>query len=109
MITSKLNVFCLLSEKKMFRGCFSDTTEARMLCGRIDLHEHGTCIRCSSDGCNDQQKFLKPELSCVNCKDSDECAYGQNSADAIPCTKDIVLGDQETCFTHSISSMSYLI
>lgn len=104
-LSFKTTFFLLLIEleKRIFRGCLSDADEieARLLCGRANETGFGTCIKCSSDGCNNQPKFRNATLSCSNCMNSEECAFGQNSNKTVQCSKPVALGDKETCFTHS--------
>ena len=56
-------------------------------------------------GYDNEPKFEPAKLSCMNCSDSEECAFGLESSDkSYACEKPVVFGDNETCFTHSISA-----
>lgn len=85
----------------MYRGCLSDTSEARLLCERGD---NGTCAKCPNSGCNDRSKFRKPKLSCIQCSDSESCAFGYDPKEAKPCTQEVAFGDEESCFVHKTES-----
>lgn len=88
----------------MFRGCLSDATNERLLCERVNEYENGTCVKCNTTGCNNQSKFREPTLSCMNCTGSDDCAFGLESLNfPYVCEKQILFGDEETCFTQWIS------
>lgn len=87
-------------DRKIFRGCLSDSSEPRLLCERGD--EFGKCVKCPSSGCNNQSKFRKPQLSCIKCSDSENCAFGYDPSAAEPCTQDVTFGDEESCFVHKI-------
>lgn len=79
----------------MYRGCLSDSTDSRLLCG-----EHPeSCVKCPKNGCNDQPKHYKPELKCHQCEGSDECAFGQSDGLETTCKKDVSFLEHETCFT----------
>lgn len=93
----------------MYRGCLSDSSEARLMCELNGKHQNGTCRRCSGSGCNDQPKFGRPELSCVKCNNDRECAFGQDAAKAQQCTEDVMFGEEETCFVHAISGNTHFI
>ncbi|XP_055307068.1 uncharacterized protein LOC129571321 [Sitodiplosis mosellana] len=91
-------------DKKVFRGCLSDATEQRLLCELVNEHKNGSCVKCDRSGCNKQPKFVQPKLSCMHCTDSEECAFGLRfSNQTMACKNPVVFGDEETCFTHSIS------
>ncbi|XP_055308419.1 uncharacterized protein LOC129572481 [Sitodiplosis mosellana] len=92
-------------DKEVFRGCLSDSSKERILCERNDK---GTCVECSDTGCNNQPKVRQPKLACVNCTGSDECAFGYNASMAVPCKKDVELGDEESCFTRSINGTEHV-
>lgn len=87
----------------MFRGCLSDATKVRLLCEQKNKSNKGTCVLCSNTGCNNQPKERQPELTCVNCTGSEECAFGYNASMAISCEKNVALGDEESCFTRLIN------
>ncbi|XP_055308420.1 uncharacterized protein LOC129572482 [Sitodiplosis mosellana] len=90
-------------DKEVFRGCLSDTSKERILCERNNKNDKGTCVICPNTGCNNQPKVRQPKFACVNCTGSDECAFGYNASMAVPCKKDVELGDEESCFTRSIN------
>lgn len=92
----------------MFRGCLSDATEERLLCEGSNEDGLGSCVKCTTNGCNNQPKFIPPQLSCVKCSDWKECAYGQDASTATACVKDVLFGSKETCFVHSINGNLYL-
>lgn len=83
----------------MFRGCLSDPTEPRLEC---DINKHGNCVKCTGNGCNDQPKVKPSELSCMKCMDSKECAYGQRSSPAFNCLNNVIFGNKESCFVHTL-------
>lgn len=90
----------------MFRGCLSDASNQRLLCERVNEDGNGTCIKCNTSGCNNQPKLKQPTLSCMNCTDSEVCAFGldlKSSNLTIACEKPVLFGDKETCFTQWIS------
>lgn len=89
-------------DKKMYRGCLGDESTARLMCEKNDP-AIGKCVKCSEDGCNNQPKLKKAEISCVKCNDAIDCAYGQVSANASDCIKDVIFGNEESCFTQSLS------
>lgn len=41
----------------------------------------------------------KPTLECVTCQDSEQCAFGYSALMALPCTEDVPLGADESCYT----------
>lgn len=84
----------------MYRGCNSDATFVNSL--RAD---DGTFVQCSEDGCNDQQLYQKPTLSCAKCNDSTECAFGQNESTITLCNQNVLFGRDENCFIHSFNGM----
>lgn len=86
----------------MFRGCWSDSTPARLECGAKADTKQGKCVTCTASGCNDKPKVKPTELSCVKCLDSKECAFGQSSSSPITCMNDVAFGDEESCFVHKI-------
>lgn len=81
----------------------NDKTNERRLCEGNDKNDNETCVICSYTGCNNQPKERQPKLACVNCNDSEECAFGFNSSMAVPCKNDVALGDEESCFTRSFN------
>lgn len=86
----------------MFRGCLSDTSDARLLCERGN--EFGACHKCPESGCNDQSKLRKPTIGCIKCNNAESCAFGHDQVDALPCTEDVLFGEVESCFTQRIES-----
>lgn len=87
----------------MYRGCLSDSSQARLMCGLDETDQRGVCVKCSTSGCNNQPKFDKPRLSCLKCQNDKECAFGQDASRARRCIKDLMFGDEETCFTQVIN------
>lgn len=86
----------------MYRGCLSDASNDRLMCEQNDP-EIGKCVKCSENGCNNQPKVKKAEISCVQCEDATDCAYGQVAANAKTCIEDVIFGNEESCFTQSLS------
>lgn len=82
----------------MYRGCSTDSTKYRY---RSDRDAEGTTVKCSRTSCNNQPKLRKPQLSCVTCKDTKECEFGQKPSSVTACLKDVTFGDEESCFVHS--------
>lgn len=45
-------------------------------------------------------KIKQPELSCIQCKETKECAFGYDKESATRCEGTVHLGDVESCYTH---------
>lgn len=77
----------------MYRGCMTDTTDSRLLC------QLGNCFVCDESGCNNQTLYSEPEISCIKCNASIECAFGQPEAEPENCLNPVLFGVEETCYT----------
>lgn len=99
MKSSTILEFSLCHEdNKIYRGCLTDNTEARLLCGKDD-GDH--CVKCETTGCNDVPRIRSPSLSCITCNQTDECAFGHRKKSATDCVNDVKLGSYESCYTFS--------
>lgn len=92
----------LISDKKIFRGCLTDSTNSRLLCEQ----DGTTCVKCSLSGCNNQPKFKDPSLSCVKCNDTTDCAYGQNLNAAEVCQNSVPFAVSESCYMRIVNKTS---
>lgn len=101
------NLFTFV-DQKIFRGCLSDSSNARLMCDQSEKHKLGFCDTCSGSGCNNQPKMAKPKLSCLKCNDEKICAFSQYSHDARPCQKNVLFGDKESCFTRRSDSNEFM-
>lgn len=101
-----MNVFHFI-DQKIYRGCLSDSSNERLMCDQSEKHQLGVCSTCTGSGCNKQPKFQKPKLSCLKCDDEKSCAYPQKSFDAEPCQKNVLFGDEESCFTYQNKSNQF--
>lgn len=84
----------------MYRGCSTDTKEYR-----YRSSNEGISVKCSGSACNNQPKYRKPQLSCATCKDTVECEFAQEATSATVCLKDVLFGDEESCFAQSIQTL----
>lgn len=82
---------------EMHRGCLTDTTDSRLLCEQPGSE----CVKCSENGCNNQPQHREPQLSCVYCEDSTDCAFGQVNVELKKCESNVSFTSNETCFTHA--------
>lgn len=92
--------FIFFSEdKKIYRGCLTDASDHRLLCEQDSSDKKGICVKCSGSGCNNMPRVRPPLLSCVHCKKSHECAFGQDKNNAVTCKSQIPFGTDESCYT----------
>lgn len=82
-------------ERKMYRGCLTDSTEGRLMCQVDDRN----CKICNGDACNIDPIVTPPSLSCIKCHDKKGCVYGQSGKNSQNCTMPYLFGTNETCFT----------
>lgn len=54
---------------------------------------------CDEDGCNHVPHKSEPQLECIICSDDKECAFGHDMDSEQTCEKDVMFGQNETCFT----------
>lgn len=86
----------------MHRGCSTDPTEIRLLCEKNDA----LCMKCSESGCNNQPKHKAPEIACIHCNDTKECAFGHDKQKSVQCKTLVQFPEVESCFTHSLNRMN---
>ncbi|XP_031624689.1 prestalk protein-like isoform X2 [Contarinia nasturtii] len=89
--------YTYLEDNKMYRGCLTDQSDHRLLC-EDDSNKKGACVKCTETGCNNVPKTRPPSLSCVRCGKSEECAFGQDKKNAVPCSNIVPFGVDESCF-----------
>lgn len=83
------------AENKIFRGCITDSSDSRILCG--DYPE--SCVECKLNGCNSQPKDQPAQLKCHQCSGPGDCAFGQNAGLEQPCKMKVPFLTVESCFT----------
>lgn len=81
----------------MYRGCITDASDHRLLC-EGDFNKTGVCRKCSETACNNLPKIRSPSLSCVHCNKSEECAFGQDMKNEMPCKNSVLFGVDELCY-----------
>lgn len=88
----------------------SDTSDHRFKCEGIGSKSKGICIKCDETGCNNMAKVNPPSLSCISCKKSVECAFGQDNKEATACEAGVPFGEQESCYIHySLGELNYFL
>lgn len=65
------------------------------------------CVKCSYNGCNNQSKSRSPELSCLKCNDTKLCAFGQDVSLATKCSRNVQIGEEESCFIYSFPGKTF--